>query len=180
MSEQLQLRRGSAAQVLAFTGAQGELVIDTTNKRAVVQDGATLGGIPAAKLAEVATIVGGFADLVDFNAANTDTAISISLPAGVTRYRISSVILANPSAVLTTATFGLFPAAAGGGTAIVASGTACTIASPSDNTNNNMQLPTVVNQSTESFNLTTLYFRVQTPQGAPGKASVIIHISPLY
>lgn len=180
MSEQLQLRRGTAAQVQSFTGAAGEVVIDTTNKRAVVQDGATLGGFPAAKLGDVATLIGGFADLVDFNVGSADTPIAIILPAGVTRYRISSVIIANPSAVLTTATFGLFSAAAGGGSAIVASATACTIASASDNTNNNMQLPTVVNQSTESFNLTTLYFRVQTPQGAPGKASVIIHISPLY
>jgi hypothetical protein len=55
MTEQLQLRRGTASQVVAFTGAQGELVVDTTNNRAVVNDGATAGGWPAAKLAEVIT-----------------------------------------------------------------------------------------------------------------------------
>jgi hypothetical protein len=55
MTEQLQLRRGTAAQVAAFTGAQGELVVDTTNNRAVINDGATAGGWPAAKLAEVVT-----------------------------------------------------------------------------------------------------------------------------
>jgi hypothetical protein len=55
MTEQLQLRRGAASQVAAFTGAQGELVVDTTNNRAVVNDGATAGGWPAAKLAEVIT-----------------------------------------------------------------------------------------------------------------------------
>ncbi|MGA2492052.1 MAG: hypothetical protein ABSF67_03775 [Roseiarcus sp.] len=55
MSEQLQLRRGAASQIAAFTGAQGELVVDTTNNRAVVNDGATAGGWPAAKLAEVIT-----------------------------------------------------------------------------------------------------------------------------
>ena len=53
MSEQLQLRRGTAAQVAAFTGAQGEVVVDTTNNRLVVQDGTTAGGFAAAKLAEV-------------------------------------------------------------------------------------------------------------------------------
>lgn len=180
MSEQLQLRRGSAAQVLSFTGAQGEIVIDTTNKRVVVQDGVTGGGIAAAKLADVATLMGGFADLVDFNSANTDTPIAISLPGGVTRYRISSVMIANPSAILSSSTFGLFTAAAGGGSAIVASATANTIASAAENTNNNMMSPTVINSASESFNLTTLYFRVQTAQGAPGKASVIIHIVPLY
>ncbi|MGA3301975.1 MAG: hypothetical protein ABSC72_01645 [Methylovirgula sp.] len=55
MSEQLQLRRGTAAQVAAFTGAQGEAIVDTTNNRLVVQDGATAGGFPAAKLSEVVT-----------------------------------------------------------------------------------------------------------------------------
>ena len=44
MSTQVQYRRGSAVQVAAFTGALGELVIDTTNKIVVVQDGATVGG----------------------------------------------------------------------------------------------------------------------------------------
>ncbi len=55
MSEQLQLRRGTAAQVAAFTGAAGETVVDTTNNRLVVNDGSTAGGWPAAKLAEVVT-----------------------------------------------------------------------------------------------------------------------------
>ncbi|RBP15855.1 hypothetical protein DFR50_107125 [Roseiarcus fermentans] len=53
MSEQLQLRRGTAAQIAAFTGAQGEVVVDTTNNRLVLQDGATAGGYAAAKLSEV-------------------------------------------------------------------------------------------------------------------------------
>ena len=55
MSEQLQLRRGTASQVAAFTGAQGETVMDTSNNRLVVNDGSTAGGWPAAKLAEVIT-----------------------------------------------------------------------------------------------------------------------------
>ncbi|HZZ63828.1 MAG TPA: hypothetical protein VFE63_22135 [Roseiarcus sp.] len=44
MSEQLQFRRGTAAQVAAFTGAQGEIVVDTTNNRLAVNDGSTAGG----------------------------------------------------------------------------------------------------------------------------------------
>ncbi len=48
MSEQLQLRRGTAAQLASFTGAQGEAVVDTTNNRIVVNDGSTAGGWPAA------------------------------------------------------------------------------------------------------------------------------------
>ncbi len=52
MSEQLQLRRGTAAQLAAFTPQAGETVVDTTNNRLVVGDGATVGGWPAAKLSE--------------------------------------------------------------------------------------------------------------------------------
>jgi hypothetical protein len=55
LSEQLQLRRGTAAQVTAFTGAAGEVVMDTTNNRLVVNDGVTVGGTPLAKLSEVQT-----------------------------------------------------------------------------------------------------------------------------
>jgi Major tropism determinant N-terminal domain len=56
LSEQLQLRRGSATNVAGFTGAQGEIAVDTTNNRIVVQDGATAGGWAAAKLSEVVAL----------------------------------------------------------------------------------------------------------------------------
>ena len=49
---QVQLRRGTSAQVATFTGAQGEVVVDTTNNRAVVHDGATAGGFALARRAE--------------------------------------------------------------------------------------------------------------------------------
>jgi hypothetical protein len=55
---QVQYRRGTASQVVSFTGAQGELVVDTTNNRVVVQDGVTAGGFPAAKLTDVGTVTG--------------------------------------------------------------------------------------------------------------------------
>ena len=53
MSEQLQLRHNTYAQVQTFTGAQAECVVDTSNNRIVLNDGSTAGGWPAAKLAEV-------------------------------------------------------------------------------------------------------------------------------
>jgi hypothetical protein len=55
LSEQLQLRRGTASQVLSFTGAAGEVVFDTTNNRIVASDGVTVGGYPVPKLSEVQT-----------------------------------------------------------------------------------------------------------------------------
>ena len=56
MSTQVQYRRGSNVQVAAFTGALGELVIDTTNKVVVVNDGATAGGFPQVGLTSTQTI----------------------------------------------------------------------------------------------------------------------------
>lgn len=55
---QVQFRRGTASQVASFTGAAGEVVVDTTNNRVVVQDGSTAGGWPAAKLSEAASVTG--------------------------------------------------------------------------------------------------------------------------
>jgi trimeric autotransporter adhesin len=56
MSTQVQYRRGSSSQVAAFTGALGELVIDTTNKIVVVNDGATAGGFPQVGLTATQTL----------------------------------------------------------------------------------------------------------------------------
>ena len=44
MSTQVQYRRGSSAQNTAFTGALGEITVDTTNWTLRVHDGATAGG----------------------------------------------------------------------------------------------------------------------------------------
>lgn len=44
MTKQVQLRRGTTAEHAIFTGAEGELTIDTTLDIAVVHDGTTVGG----------------------------------------------------------------------------------------------------------------------------------------
>ncbi len=44
MTKEVQLRRGTTAQVFAFTGQVGELTPDTTLKRLVLHDGLTAGG----------------------------------------------------------------------------------------------------------------------------------------
>jgi hypothetical protein len=116
---------------------------------------------------------------VNFNSANTDTAITITPPAGVSNYKINGVIIANASASLTTATAGLFTATGGGGTAIMTGGSAITVSSGSANTNNNVQFLSVNNAVTQSFSLSTLYFRVGTAQGSAATGSVIIYIWPL-
>ena len=49
MAQQIQLRRGTTAQHAAFTGALGEITVDTTKHTVVVHDGSTLGGFPLAQ-----------------------------------------------------------------------------------------------------------------------------------
>jgi hypothetical protein len=89
-TEQVQLRRGTAAQIAAFTPAQGELVADTTNNRLVLGDGATAGGFAAPKLAEVLTNARTTVNDAAYTALATDRTIAytaltaariVSLPA---------------------------------------------------------------------------------------------------
>jgi len=53
MSVQVKRRRDTQVNVAAYTGAQGELIVDTTNNRVTVHDGVTPGGWAAAKLSEI-------------------------------------------------------------------------------------------------------------------------------
>ena len=48
MAKRLQLRRGTTAQNNAFTGAVGEVSVDTDTEVLVVHDGVTVGGFPVA------------------------------------------------------------------------------------------------------------------------------------
>lgn len=52
MSIQVKFRRGTSTQHNSFTGANGEITVDTTNKTLRVHDGVTVGGIRIAKFSE--------------------------------------------------------------------------------------------------------------------------------
>jgi hypothetical protein len=78
MSEQLQLRRGNAAELATFTGAQGEAVYDTTNNRLVGNDGSTAGGFPAARLDEVQTISRQTVNNLNYTVTPTDRLVAFS------------------------------------------------------------------------------------------------------
>lgn len=116
---------------------------------------------------------------VNFNSANTDTTIPVTLPTGVSNYQIASVRIANASASISTATYGLFSAAAGGGTAIIPSPQAITVTTAGANTNNNSLTATPTNSGTQSWNFSNLFFRVVTAQGSAATADVIITLVPL-
>jgi len=49
MSNQIQHRRGTTSEHSTFTGADGEITIDTDKETAVVHDGSTAGGFPLAR-----------------------------------------------------------------------------------------------------------------------------------
>ena len=65
MSVQVRRRREAASFLSTFVGAQGELLVDTTNNRVQVHDGTTPGGWPAARIGDLsgrnAAVNGSFA-----------------------------------------------------------------------------------------------------------------------
>ena len=53
MAKLLKLRRGTTSDHSSFTGAEGEVTVDTTKDTLVVHDGSTAGGTPLAKESDV-------------------------------------------------------------------------------------------------------------------------------
>jgi hypothetical protein len=53
MARRIQFRRGTTAQHAVFTGAPGELTVDTDKNIVVVHDGVTPGGFPSNKLEQI-------------------------------------------------------------------------------------------------------------------------------
>lgn len=70
MSTQVQFKRGTTTEHSSFTGATGELTINTTKKCLVVHDGTTLGGVEHLRadldnLDSATTIPGSQVDTID-------------------------------------------------------------------------------------------------------------------
>ena len=84
MSRQIQFRRGTTVEHSAFTGAVGEVTVDTTKDTLVVHDGTTVGGHVVAKDDQVVHLAG----------AETITGVKTfsAQPAGITK---ASVGLSN-------------------------------------------------------------------------------------
>lgn len=112
---------------------------------------------------------------VNFNSANTDNAITITLPAGVSRYVVQRVTINNASASISTATMGVFTATGGGGQTIAAT-QAITVTATTTGTNNNTQSLATTNSTTEAYTDSTLQIRIGAAQGSAATADVIIHI----
>ena len=70
MAKLLKLRRGTTSQHSSFTGAEGEVTVDTTKDVVVVHNGSTQGGIPLAKESAVPALLD-----EDNMASNSATAV---------------------------------------------------------------------------------------------------------
>jgi hypothetical protein len=83
MSTQLQRRRGTTVQHSTFTGAEGELTVDTTKDTAVVHDGTTAGGHPLLKEAAIGVSVQAYdADLTTLGAGGSGARSFLGLAIG--------------------------------------------------------------------------------------------------
>jgi hypothetical protein len=89
MPTQIQLRRGSTVQTSTFTGAAGEITVDTDKKVVVVHDGSSAGGVPLARANHTQSA---------FDAANT----TVTAAAAASSYANSAYSTANTAATNAT------------------------------------------------------------------------------
>lgn len=85
MATTLQFRRGTTAELSSVTGAEAELFVDTDKKTVVVMDGATAGGIPLAKSADLPTDVSDLTDTTNllFDGAYSSLSGTPTIPTNV-------------------------------------------------------------------------------------------------
>ena len=74
MSRQIQFRRGTSTEHQTFTGAIGEITVDTTNKTLRIHDGTTAGGTILAKQSEIPDL------------SNADYVVASQLPTAENNY----------------------------------------------------------------------------------------------
>ena len=101
MAKQLQLRKGTATEHNTFTGADGEVTVDTTNKTLRVHDGSTVGGI------RLATFTGGLVPAAQLPAATTSTQGAVILNDTVTSTSATQALTAAQGKVLNDQAFGV-------------------------------------------------------------------------
>ena len=80
MAKLLKLRRGTTSQHSSFTGAEGEVTIDTTKDTAVVHDGSQAGGRPLAREDLNNVSSGTIAGRIGTDSKETDSYTHLTLP----------------------------------------------------------------------------------------------------
>ena len=114
MATQLQLRRGTTSETGSFTGAVGEVTVDTTKDTLVVHDGSTAGGFEMAKAdgsnieklsksgaTKIATTSSGISVTGGNSGTNIDIA-SFTSATGALNINCSDLSAANPTWTLRT------------------------------------------------------------------------------
>lgn len=95
MSTAVKLRRGTTVQHSTFTGAEGEVTVDTTKDTVVVHDGSTVGGFPLIKEAAIGTTVQAYdADLTTLGAggASARTFLGLAIGTNVQAYNANTAV----------------------------------------------------------------------------------------
>ena len=101
MAKQLQLRKGTATEHNTFTGADGEVTVDTTNKTLRVHDGSTVGGTM------LATSTGGLVPAAQLPSATTSTQGAVVLNNTLTSTSTTQALTAAQGKVLNDQAFGV-------------------------------------------------------------------------
>ena len=176
MSEQLQLRRGTAAQIASNTPAAGEIWVDTDHNRLAVGDGTTVGGFAFQKMAETGRLMVG-AKAVSANAI-ADTTLALALPPGFTRYRLERVTVLGASISLTAAQAALYTAASAGGIALCSPQALSGLTNATASTAGNAIDLTLAFAAPVFHTAMPIYFRITTAQGAAATVDVVVLIQP--
>lgn len=101
MAKQLQLRRGTDTEHATFTGANGEVTVDTTNKTLRVHDGTTAGGT------RLAALTGGLVPTTQLPAATTSVLGIVKLNNTLTSTSTTEALTAAQGNVLWNRDFGI-------------------------------------------------------------------------
>lgn len=99
MPTTLQLRRYNTATIAGTTGADGEVLVDSTKKTLVVQDGVTTGGTPLATEGFVTSALTGFS--TTYNALLAGYATNANLTATLVSYTTNSNLTSTLNAYAT-------------------------------------------------------------------------------
>lgn len=119
---------------------------------------------------------------VDLNTLGDNAIAMPALPTGFTKWQVWQLINTNSGSVasLTTAQYGLFTAASGGGVALVASGTALSgLTSNTTNTTGTMNVQTTNQTIYIDSTITNIYYRVTQVQSAGAAVNVTLMLRPL-
>jgi hypothetical protein len=124
-------------------------------------------------------MIGGITTQINLNSANTDNLVTITPPG--TRYKVDQVLVKNVGATasLTLATAGLFTATSASGTAIAAIQALNSVTASAVNSVHNLMTMTLSSNAEMYTDITSLYFRVSSAQGASSLADVYVYIRPL-